>query len=106
MDRMPVTPETAILRRADSLVTRRIADETFIIPVRGELASLQRIFSLNQVGAFVWDRLDGEHTLETVCDAVVAHFEVEVEQAMDDLRTLVRALEEAQLVVLTPAPSQ
>jgi len=87
-----------VFRRGESVIRREIAGETFLVPVSGQLAHLQRIFVLNPVAAHVWDRLDGEGDLETVLDSILAQFEVDLEVARADLLELVGELHSAKLI--------
>lgn len=89
---------SAVYRRGDGIATRLIADETLLVPFKGTLASLQQIFALSPVAAFVWQRLDGEATLDAVLAAVVGTFEVDRERAWADLQELIAGLRDAGLV--------
>lgn len=84
--------------RAPSVVAREIAGETFLVPVCGNLADLQRVFVLNRVGGFIWERLDGAAAPEEIAAAVAERFEVDVETAAADVARLVADLEAAGLV--------
>jgi hypothetical protein len=46
-----------VYRKKKDLVTREIAGETLIVPTRGNLADMQRIFALNGVAGFIWQHL-------------------------------------------------
>ena len=72
-------------RRSDSIVHRRIGEEAILVPIRGNVADLECIYTLNEVGQRVWHLLDGEKTVEQVCEAVVAEFEVDAEVARGDV---------------------
>jgi hypothetical protein len=89
---------TAVYRKKDDLLVRRIAGETLIVPIRGKLADMQRIFALNPVAEFVWEQLDGKRDLDAIRAAIVAGFAVETARAEADLRELVTQLVEADLV--------
>ena len=69
------------------------------MPIRGDLAGMQRIFALDQVSEFVWQRLDGKTDLQALCQAVVDRFDVSEEQAEADLRHFLADLSAAGLVV-------
>ena len=87
-----------VFRKQDSVVARAIAGETFLVPVEGTLASLQKVFVLNPTAAFTWERLDGAHTLEAILAEALEQFDVPVDQARADISDFVAALEEAGLV--------
>ncbi|MBI4507172.1 MAG: PqqD family protein [Chloroflexi bacterium] len=84
-------------RHAD-FVFRRIVDECILVPVRQSVARLETIYTLNEVGAHVWERLDGQTTVDHVLAGVVAAFEVQPAQARKDLLRFLRALEHAGAV--------
>ncbi len=88
-----------VLSPKEALVAREIAGEVILVPVRGKLAQLKRIFVLNPVGAHIWGQLDGERDLETIHRGIVEAFEVTDEEAEADLFEFVGSLEEADLVV-------
>ena len=84
--------------RGDGVATRVVADETLIVPFKGTLASLQQIFALNPVAAFVWQRIDGQVTLDSILADILTSFEVSREHAWADLQELVAGLRDAGLV--------
>ncbi|MEM7349308.1 MAG: PqqD family protein [Acidobacteriota bacterium] len=84
----------------EALVAREIADEVILVPVRGKLAQLKRIFVLNPVGAYIWGELDGERDLAEIHRGIVANFEVSEAEAEADLLEYITALEEAELISL------
>jgi hypothetical protein len=87
-----------VYSRAEGLATRVIADDTLVVPFKGTLASLQRLFALNPVAAFVWQRMDGKATLDAILADVLGSFDVERERAWADLQELVTGLRDASLL--------
>ena len=85
-------------RRDGNIVSRRVLDDTLLVPIRGELADLQRIFALNETAQRIWTALDGEHDLASVRDSLVTHFAVEPAQAETDLLEFVAQLSAVGLV--------
>ena len=74
-----------IFRPVVDLVRRKVAGETIIVPIRGNLADMQRIFSLNAVAESVWEELDGNKSLADARRSVVEKFDVSEEEAGEDL---------------------
>ncbi len=87
-----------VLRRKPEIVTRRVAGESLLIPIRGRLADLQRIFALDPVAEHVWSRLDGVADLDAILRSVLDNFDVGEEQARRDIGEFVAALEAGGLV--------
>ena len=81
------------------MVSREIAGETLIVPIRGKLADMQRIFAISSVAEYIWQSLDGETSLDEICDDIAATFEVEKERADVDLQEFIAELVEAGLIM-------
>ena len=88
-----------VFKKSESLVKREIAEETILVPVKGELASLQQIFVLNPVAAFIWEQLDGTRALNVIHEGIVQSFDVTADEARGDLEEFIAALEQAKLIV-------
>lgn len=87
-----------------SFVTRRIADETILVPITGTVADLSAVYTLNDVGSFVWHLIDGRRSAQTIADAVSAEYDVTLEQAAQDVDELLTTLEASGLARLLPEP--
>jgi hypothetical protein len=75
-----------------SIVSREVAGEVILVPIRNNVGDLESIYTLNETAARIWTLLDGERTLAEVRDAMVAEFEVEPAEAVADLLALVERL--------------
>lgn len=91
-------PTDFIIQKKDQIVGRRIAGETILVPIRGNLADMQRIFALNPVGEYIWERLDGIASMETISRDIVAEFDVDAETANRDMRRFIAELIDQDLV--------
>ena len=89
---------STVYRRNSDVLGRQVLGETLLVPIRGELADLQRIFSLNPVAQHIWSMLDGEHDLAAVRDSLVTQFAVESSQAEADLLDFISQLRAASLI--------
>jgi hypothetical protein len=75
-----------------SIVSREIAGETILVPIRRSVGDLASIYTLNETASFVWERLDGERTLGEIKGEVLEAFEVEGQEAELDLLELMEQL--------------
>jgi coenzyme PQQ synthesis protein D (PqqD) len=75
------------------IVARRIADEVILVPISREVGEIDSLYVLNDVGARIWDLIDGR-SLEQVRDAIVDEFEVNEATAEEDLTLLIEQLKE------------
>ena len=81
-------------RRSPDAMVRTVGDEAVILHVpTGEY------FSLNEVGLFVWELLDGGADIDLVADRVTSVYEIDPETAHRDVTELLADFEKAHLVV-------
>ena len=85
-------------RKKENIVTRQIAGETLLVPIYGDLANMEKIFTLDSVAAFIWEQLDGETRLKDIRDNVLDAFDVDKEQAETDMFEFIDELVKADLV--------
>src|SRR5210317_1210696 len=86
-----------IYLREKDIISRNIAGETILVPIRGNLADMQFIFTLNPVGLFIWEQLDNEKTLADILESVLDHFDTSREQAETDMLDFISQVTEAGL---------
>jgi hypothetical protein len=87
-----LNPSQEIYRKDDSIVSRRIEDEVILVPIRQSVADLESIYTLNEVGAFIWEQMDGQRTIAELLTSVVQEFEVAEEEAQKDLAEFIQQL--------------
>ncbi len=83
--------QNKIYRQDPDVVCRRVATEIFLVPIRQNVREVG-LFTMNEVAAFVWERLDGRHTLEDLVHEVVEEFDVAADTARRDIETLLAKL--------------
>ena len=84
--------------RNTDFISRQVVDELLLVPIRQEVADMDCIYTTNPVGAFIWNKLDGQATLADLQAAIVDEFAVDAQEAADDLLEFVRELEAAGAV--------
>jgi hypothetical protein len=106
MSDRPTTMNRSVSRAVDgrSIVTRRIAGETILVPVAGSVGDLDAVYTLNDVGSFIWDLIDGSRSAQAIAEEVSAVYDVALEQAAQDVDELLDALEAKGLVRVFAAP--
>jgi hypothetical protein len=87
-------PESSLLSlvyiRSQAIVSRRIAGETLLVPVRGKVGDLASIYSFNGTGTLLWECLASHQTLADLVDAVEREYAVEREQAEQDVQQFLK----------------
>jgi hypothetical protein len=90
--------DNLVFSRAEELVTRRIAGETLVVPVRGRVGDLDSVFTLDDVASRVWELVDGRTSAGAIARAVAREYDVEAVRAAGDVAELLAEMEEAGLV--------
>jgi hypothetical protein len=62
-------PEERWSRNPD-VVFRTVAGERLLVPVRGAAAKTRRLFTLNPLGASVWELLERDRSFRDLCEAL------------------------------------
>lgn len=88
--------------RAPGLVARRIGQDYVLVPVRASRQELGQFYTLNQVGGFIFERLDAAATVSELVADVTASFAVDAACAAADLRALLAELEARGLARRAP----
>jgi hypothetical protein len=89
-----------VFRQADNIVTRKVMDETLLVPISGELASMDNLYTLNETGAFIWQAFDGMRSLTEICSLLEQQFDAPVATIEADLLEIVGGLAEAGLIAV------
>jgi len=83
-----------VYHKEPSIVSRRIADEVILVPTRRKAGEVECLYTLNEVGARIWELIDGQRSLKALRDTLVQEFSVGEEQAQGDLLGLIGQLQE------------
>ncbi len=81
---------------------RSIAGETILVPIKGNAADLDSIYTLNQVGTRIWQLIDGRASVAQIADAIQHEFDVGREQALQDVLDFLASLQAAGLIQTLP----
>ena len=74
------------------LIARRVGDEVILVPVRSSVSGMNRIFTLNEVGAFIFDDINGLNSAADIARHVSEAFDVDINTAMTDLQDFLNKL--------------
>ena len=104
MGKTPMSPQTRRFIQDQGVVTRQIAGETVLVPIRSGAADLDFIYTSNDTGTTIWECLDGEKDVNQVVEEICREYDVSPEEATQDVMEFLSALEAAGLVVPAESP--
>ncbi len=76
----------------DRVASRKIVDEVILVPLRDSVAEMENLYSLNEVGARVYELVDGKRSVRDICAVIVDEFDASAEQAEADVSQFVEQL--------------
>ena len=88
-----------VFRKNENFVFRQIDDETILVPIKNNVGDMGSIYNLNEVGAYVWEHLDGKKTLSDIKNRITGEFEISPKVAEEDLIEFVDQLEEIEAIL-------
>lgn len=74
------------------LIKREVAGETILVPVGKTVYDSRGLFVLNELGAYLWDRLPQAQDEEDLVQAVLEEYDVTHDQAAADIRVFLEKL--------------
>jgi hypothetical protein len=84
--------------RSETVVTREVAGETIVVPVRGGVGDLDGLFTFNEIASGIWQLLAASSTADEVAAWVREQYEVSEEQARNDVAGFLAELQKQGLV--------
>jgi hypothetical protein len=75
-----------------------VGEEGVLVPIIGEAAREGELFAVNEVGAFIWERLCESQDVAEIVRQVVERFEVEEARAARDVEVFLAQLLDAGCV--------
>lgn len=78
-------------------VAREVGGELVVVPLTGNIAHMNELFTFNATAKFLWEELQADSTRESLVQALLDNYEVEESVAVADVnKFLARLVEMAQ----------
>lgn len=77
--------EEARYARNPDFIYRKIVDESVLVPFHNNVADMDCIYTLNSLGAFIWEQLTEPATRVQLEQAVLAEYDVDPAVVVSDL---------------------
>jgi hypothetical protein len=84
--------------KTPSIVSRQIAGEFILVPIRQKADDVESIYTLNEVAGRIWELLDGERRVVEVRDLLASEFEASPEEVEADLIEFLQQLAQVDAV--------
>ena len=75
----------SVVSHSPDIVTRKTGNEYVLVPLANNIADMNRLFTLNESGAFIWELIDGEKNIRAIVERFTEEFDIESETATRDV---------------------
>ena len=89
-----------IYKKSDAMVSRKIGDESILVPIRKNAGDLDSIYTLNDTAAYIWGLIDGKTNVGEIKKRIIEEFEVTPEDAEKDLAEHLQQLSTLKAIVV------
>lgn len=80
-------------QKDQSIVSRKIAEEVILVPIRKNIGDLESIYNLDEVGARIWELIDGKKKIKEIKGILLEEFDVTEQQVTSDIKDFISQLE-------------
>jgi hypothetical protein len=78
---------------SEDVVAREIEGELVIVPLTSGIGDMEdELYTLNDSGKAIWDRLDGKRSLSNIVDELITEYDVDRNEIEEDVIGLVSEL--------------
>lgn len=64
-----------IYSKNESIVARRLDEEIILVPIRNNIGDMNNVYVLNEVGARIWELIDGRKDLSEIVSVIKNEFD-------------------------------
>ena len=82
----------------EGFLLRQVGGNNVVVPVGAQSVDFRCLITLNEVGAFLWQKLAADSTVESLVEALLAEYDVTADIATADVERFVTALYEKNLL--------
>ena len=79
------------MKLKDGFFMRQVAGQTVVLP-GGDVLDLNMMITLNETGAFLWERLNEETSVEALVAALLGEYDVDEKTAQGAVEAFVKKL--------------
>ena len=80
------------MKRNPNFLLREVAGKQVVVPVGEAAVKFAGMITLNGVGAYLWQKMETEQTLDALAEALTQQYAVSLEMAKADVEAFVKSL--------------
>jgi methyltransferase-like protein len=88
----------SIISQSASVVTRKTGNEYVLVPITNNIADMNSVYTLNETGAFIWEKIDGKRSVEDIIDALADEYDIDQQTAESDVFSFIENMRKYLIV--------
>ena len=82
----------SVLFHSPDIVTKKTGNEYVLVPLTDNIADMNKLFTLNETGAVIWELIDGQRSVEEIIDEFTHEYDVDKETATRDIQSFIEKM--------------
>lgn len=82
---------TDVYAKTPGFVEKQIGEDTILVPISNQVAQMSEVFTLNELGTFIWQRIDGNKNIQAIVDDVLNNYDATEQIVISDVSDFVTA---------------
>ncbi len=87
------------MRISKDFIIKKIMDDYIVVPTGKEMVDFNAMITLNETGAFLWERLQEEKTENELVEELCAEYDVSSDVAAQDIADFLKLLRDADILL-------
>lgn len=87
-----------IYKKEGTFVTRKIAGEVILVPIRSNIGDVDSLFTLNDVAARIWEEINGSKSVSDIYKIILAEYETDKSQIEKDINIFIEQLKDVKVI--------
>jgi len=82
-----------IYKMKSKFVVRGVGNELILVPLTGNVAQMNELFTMNETGRFIWENISEKTTVEDIENLMTEAFSIDRDTAKIDIENFIKKLE-------------
>ena len=78
-----------VYQKSDGFVEKSIGEEKVLVPLSDNVADMNHVITLNEVGAFLYDEIDGRKSVQDIYQTLLQEYDVLPDEAKQDMEQFI-----------------
>ena len=81
-----------IYKKKNKFVVREMGNELILVPLAGNVAKMNEMFTMNETGKFIWENIQENTTTDDIVNLLTQNFDIDETTARRDTENFVERI--------------